>query len=748
VSATGFTDYTLSLPRPLVIVEAKREGMYFAIPAGVASTIQLGALVRRNDALRKAVDQVSLYCQKKGVQFAVVTNGHQLVAFAAVRTDGIQPSEGHALVFRSLENMLEDFTLLWNLLSRAGLVQQSLSKHLLRPSAERIPPKPSSIIAGYPGVKDRNPIQADLKSVSELVLEDITRSRELEPRFLRECYCSNGALSQYSLLGRSILKTRYAALTDISNPGPSTVPVSREQVSGSLLSESFARRPILLIGDVGVGKTTFVKHLLDLEDAEILENSIILYLDLGTKQNLALNIREAIIEDLAQQLLDKYAVDIEEDSFVRGVYHGELKRFRSGIYKALRETEPNIYKAREIKFLEGKLKIRDAHLKESLDHLYRGRKKQNIIVLDNCDQRNSDDQQQAFLIAQEMASNWPALVFLSLRPETFHASRKRGALTGYHPKAFTIGPPRIDEVVDKRLNFALRITSGQLPVSTYFGGVTVRLEKLDSLIKAFKLSLQHNQALLECIENISGSNVRLALDIIRDFFGSGHVATGKIIQIYTGTGEYIVPLHEFLRAILYGDNVYFDPSKSRIVNVFDVGSADPKEHFLVLLALSLLHALSSTDNENGFVRTERVYDGLQSLGFTATQVDGALLRCISRKLVETVARQIPEPGGETPPMLRLTSTGAYHLLRVSRLFVYYDAVLIDTPIFDASVGRRLGDASDLDARVERSKLFVEYLSRKWDEAKFDQPWFNWQSIAQAAIENMNLALVSKRRRSG
>jgi hypothetical protein len=745
VSGAGFTDYTLSLPRPIVIVEAKREGANFDLPSGVADTIKLGALVRISKAIKDAVDQVARYCQQKGVQFAVITNGHQVITFAAIRTDGVQPIEGNAIVFRSLTQMRDDFTRLWNLLSRSALLQQALAKQLLRPAAERIPLKPSQSIVAYPGIKGRNPLQADLKSVSELVLEDITRSREMEPRFLRECYCSNGALSQYSLLGRAMLKTRYAALTDSENPGPTTVAITRDHVKGSILVESFARRPILLLGDVGVGKTTFIKHLLDLDDRELLESLVILYLDLGTRQSLALDIREAILNDLSTQLIDKYEVDIEADAFVRAVYHSELLRFAGSINKSLRDSKPEAFREREVKFLDQKLNLRDEHLKRSLEHLYMGRHKQNVIIIDNCDQRNVDDQQQAFLIGQEIADGWPALVFLSLRPETFHASRKRGTLTGYHPKAFTIAPPRIDEVISKRLSFALQITTGALPVATHFGGITVRLENLDALIRVFQQSLRENKALIECIENISGSNVRLALDLIRDFFGSGHVATGKILQIYSKQGSYFIPLHEFLRASLYGDNVYFDPSNSRIVNVFDVSAADSKEHFIVLLLLSLLQALSTTQTESGFVRTDAVYNGLQGIGFTAAQVDAALLRCISRKLVESVARQIPEPGTSPPAMLRITSVGAYHLMRLTGLFVYYDAVVVDTPIFDQNVAKGIRDVHELEERAERARIFLQYLNDRWHEAAFEQPWLNWLGQSSEAMRDAERAVFRKNR---
>ena len=38
--------------------------------------------------------------------------------------------------------------------------------------------------------------------------------------------------------------------------------------------------------------------------------------------------------------------------------------------------------------------------------------------------------------------------------------------------------------------------------------------------------------------------LRLALDFIRVFVGSGNVDTGKILEIYRDSGTYTVPLHE------------------------------------------------------------------------------------------------------------------------------------------------------------------------------------------------------------
>jgi len=45
-----------------------------------------------------------------------------------------------------------------------------------------------------------------------------------------------------------------------------------------------------------------------------------------------------------------------------------------------------------------------------------------------------------------MADQWDGMIYVTLRPDTYHSSARRGALTGYHPKAFTIAPPRVDRV--------------------------------------------------------------------------------------------------------------------------------------------------------------------------------------------------------------------------------------------------------------------------------------------------------------
>ena len=478
-----YADYTFLAPRRMLIVEAKKEGDYFELPAGREGLeYSIQSLFRDYPNLKSAITQAAEYCHSRGVPFGAVSNGHQIVAFVATRADGVSPFEGKALLFPSLEFMLSQFLRLWKALSKPAVEEKRLQYWLIGEVAPKLPSKLAASVPNYPEMKGRNIYQTDLQILSELVLEDVPRYPELETRFLQEAYCESGALSQHSMVGKAILEAKYSTLFDVESPGPTTVPaVTKEGISPDLIAESFTRRPILLIGDVGVGKSMFLRHFIKVDAAHLLENGIVLYFDLGSKATLARDLRESILEEMARQLRDDYSIDTEERNFVRGVYDLELKRFARGIYSDLLKNNPTLFREKEIEFLEQKLKNKDAHLLAVSQHLSKGQRKQLVVLLDNADQRDPTTQEEAFLVAQEVAQHWPATVFVALRPETFHRSRKLGVLTGYHAKAFTIAPPRIDRVIRKRLTFALSVTNGDIPILSLSSDLRVRLRRLASV---------------------------------------------------------------------------------------------------------------------------------------------------------------------------------------------------------------------------------------------------------------------------
>jgi hypothetical protein len=273
-----YADYTLNAPRRLLIVEAKKEGTYFELPIGLTGLeYSIPTLLRTTSALKSALEQVASYCQSRGVPYAAVTNGHQIVVFVATRSDGVPPFEGMAVVFSSIAQMRDRFMDFWNILSKPAIEKQTLRSRLYDQSGPTLPPKLSSIVTPYPGTKGRNPFQSSMKAVSEFILEDAPKTRSIEQTFLKACYCHSGALSSYSLASKQMLRTRYAALFDAERPGPTLLPAAEwGETNAELLAQSFSRRPILLIGDVGVGKTTFIRNLINNDPENFNEKALAL----------------------------------------------------------------------------------------------------------------------------------------------------------------------------------------------------------------------------------------------------------------------------------------------------------------------------------------------------------------------------------------------------------------------------------------------------------------------------------------
>jgi hypothetical protein len=145
------------------------------------------------------------------------------------------------------------------------------------------------------------------------------------------------------------------------------------------------------------------------------------------------------------------------------------------VWGDLKETNPALFVQKEIEHLEALMSSQEAHLRHSLEHIVKARRKLVIFILDNVDQQPEAFQEQVFLIAQAFADTWPASVFLSLRPDTFHRSRRIGALQAYQPRAFTISPPRVDRVIVRRLEYGRRQIKAHGRLPTFPPNVTLRV---------------------------------------------------------------------------------------------------------------------------------------------------------------------------------------------------------------------------------------------------------------------------------
>tara|TARA_R110001599_G_C12252836_1_gene659796 strand:- start:674 stop:3130 length:2457 start_codon:yes stop_codon:yes gene_type:complete len=725
-----FTDYELGKPRRLAILEAKREGVQFEIPAGTASKLvtDVRSIMRVSKEAKKAITQVHEYCSQRGTPVAIISNGQQYIAFLGTRQDGLSVFDGKALVFDSLKCLKEHFNFAWQLLSSEGVKEKRINRFLVSGETQ-LPNKLSSRLISYPKARYPSDIQSTLRSLSDLFLQDAMYAPDVEHRFFEECYCESGALSQYALLSKNILEARYASLFNESEPHPHLTKVKskkKDNFSPDVLSEAVAKRPIVLLGDVGVGKTSFIKNLMYNSAYEEFKQALYIYIDLGSKAALTEDLRIFILNEIERQLISKYELDPYERGVVKGVYAADISRFERGVWGGKKESDPGLYETKLFEKLEELTSEKDQHLKQVIGYYSKTSRKQIIICLDNADQRDFDVQQGTFVISQELAQDWNATVFVSVRPQTFFRSKRSGALNAYPHKVFTIAPPRIDKVIEKRLDFALSMADGTVSSDTYHG-FEVNAQSLALFLRALLSSLQNNTDLLEFLSNITGGNIRAAIEFVTGFIGSPGVDAEKIIDKMATEGRYRIPIHEFTKQALLGEYSHYSSDTSIAMNVFDIAHSDPNEHFLVPTIMAFLDLDGAHRDKDGFCPTPELLAELQNAGFTSDQIEKALRRATNKKLIETSQRvtfEEDESGaliGDMPSSFRISSAGAYHLKRWMGQFAYIDAMVFDTPILSSDVRETLAkdlESLAIDVRYARAHEFKKYLIDRWK--KFSQ----------------------------
>lgn len=738
VDGGGFSDYTFKLPHGIMTVEAKKEGLSFSLPDNTERNRTLKSLLQGDDTLKKAVEQVIGYCNKQGVPIAGVTNGFQLIIFIGTRTDSTPPLEGKALVFASLQEMYDNFTDIWNLLSQKCINADNICNTVNEQAIIEPPPKASKSILSYPETKKvYSDLQEDLSISAELVFNELIGKGEVEEEFLKDCYIKTDDLSRYTLQGKEILKSRYSELTKLGVKSSKinslldhlTFKSSRPSHTEVLITQ----RPILIVGDMNVGKTSFIRNFIKIEADDILEKFINIYIDLQTQATLEASIKDFVPKEIVRQLSENYNIDIQERNFLRGIYRKDIEQFKNSIYSETKNFPKSKYKEHEIDFIANKARENpNEHLQKALKQITKQQKKQIVIFIDNADQRSESDQQSTILIAQELAKQSNLSVFVSLRPESFSKLTDLGILESgnYHSRVFTIQPPALEEVIKKRLTFGLRITTGEIEFHEV-KGLKTQFIKLNILIHCFLNTLEEDKNFSEIIENLANGDVRLGLKMAQNFLGNPHMNQEGWLSRSEGKYFPKISFDYFLKSIILEDNIYYVPDHKYVANLFDISSLDGKEHFAAPLLLGYLDQVSGKESM-GFIETKNIFDAMQAMGFIPSQINRVIDLCLSKGIVEQETRR----SGTTSETsrVRLTASGVYHLKKMCSLFEYMNAIIVDTPVLDETTRVDLKVGEDIRERLYQTNKFSDYLDQQWKE--IDSPYFDWPQHSAQLKENI------------
>lgn len=756
----GRIDYGLGVPAG-AILEAKREYVDFGnLPSGRKGHVRkLKPLLESSKGLNDSYTQCMVYCVEKGVSVGIVCNGPQLLIFpVAIQSGGVRNSDCY--YFDGFDAYTENFPLIWKLLSPEGIAENRAVRDITLNRSARMPQKALEAIPDSRRTRYRDNYQEDIRALATFLLDEIEENNDVQKSFYEKCYVSVEANNRHTLLSKKIIANRYRRILVVDGP-PTKLEANRVRASKKpgvfddpALAKGYSSKPIIVLGDVGVGKTSFFENLyFQLEQSEK-DNAIFIHINLGEEGSMTSDLKSFVVDSVIKQLNDNYSININEDRFAKSVHYREMAGFEVSPYGRLKEINETEYQVRRIEFLNGIIEDRAGHLKASLSHLCHGQSKQIIMIIDNADQRDYDTQQTAFLIAQELAHADACLVFVALRPSTYFLSKKQGALSGYQNRVFVISPPPADEVIQKRLNFAIRLAEGKENIPTW-KNIGVNLDDIVHFLDTTLRAIRSNQEIKTFLGNISGGNTRSVIELVTSFFGSPNVDSEKIIRLEKNYGTYKVPLHEFSKHALLGEYAYYNPKSSLYAcNLFDVSHADAREHFLKPLLLSFLSSNSGVKNRDGYFDGTDILVEMRKLRFADDQTNHALRKLARNRLIETPQsdfREIEVDGATLPAdfVYRVTSIGLYHVKVWLAMFSFLDAVSIDTPIFDEKIRgevTKLAQSFRIKDRMVRARAFREYLEHQWSLAGLSQPYFDFTEVLAQQHHTFEAVEISIERR--
>lgn len=717
----GFMDYVLSLQRRVIVIEAKKAGDSFQLPADVSTspTFTLTGILRSVKNLQEYISQVQKYCFNNGIEYACVTNGLQWVIFRAVRTDGIHLGHNRVVVFKSLQDILDRFVEFWSLLSKQGVENSSLVRAFQPSEAAAFQYKRvADELHQYQEKVSRNILSANLESLVHEYMGEIADEKSKEK--LRALFVKSRALSLVlnaveHRLNLTLSNTLVTTNRVVQAPQLEDVKSSVRKKIESHIGLSPRGEVILLLGRVGSGKTTFVNHFLRIDLKDTFEKHFLVTLDFRLLEK-GQEVRKFFYDALRVVLSRSELFTSLSSKHLRKVYAAEINELSTGPLAGLERANRKRFEEKIADFLMAKYSEPEDYLTRTLRYLADKQNVRCVLVLDNVDQLDGALQQDIFTFAHSVAGRTHSLALVTMWEETYLRSKRGGALSAYQTMAYAIPPTSVVDIIDRRLEYMLQQLN-ETGIARFLLPDESLVKDVEDFLRLVRQSLLHNKKRTRFfLESVAMGNLRRAMDVFALFLNSGHSDAGKMLSIYRQDQQYDIPLHEFIKSIGLGDQRYYQSNLSSVVNLYSISDESRPSHFTKLRLLEYLYfhrTRSSFAFGVGFVPTATIKDEFGKIGTSERDIHESLKLLGSLALVENDIYDFKTISSA----YRVTPAGRYYMRYLAGRFQYLDLVLQDTPISDGDtfqIIKKLISSREMEERFQRVTAFVKYLSNEED----------------------------------
>ena len=450
------------------------------------------------------------------------------------------------------------------------------------------------------------------------------------------------------------------------------------------------RQVMLLIGSVGSGKSTFIDYLFNKAlDEELLNKVTPVRIDMNnsplSRDEIYSWLRQKIIEGCKSSLPD---IDFDEISTIEKVYSAEINKAKKGDLSYFEEGT-----------LDWKKGLRDEVVRLKNDDVLTTnafvrfccaeRAKTLIVVLDNCDKKETQEQLLMFQVAQWIQDTLRCLVILPLRDETYEHYKHQPPLdTALKDLVFRIEPPLLQHVLVSRVKLSLKELEGEANETLAYdlpNGFRVEYPKSERayyLTAILSSIFEHNNFVRNIIVGLSGRNIRRALEIFIELCNSSHLDSPEVLKIRQSEGRHKIAFHKILTILLRINRRFYDSNQSYIKNLFDRDENEPPVNsFARFLILTWLKNNNQTNSGKfkGYHSISEVINALNEVGISERKLYREVEYLIDGNCIVTEDFKNTDLSMST--LIKITPSGEVHLdlsSNITYLSTICEESLIDT----------------------------------------------------------------------
>lgn len=463
---------------------------------------------------------------------------------------------------------------------------------------------------------------------------------------------------------------------------------------------------LLLIGNVGSGKTTFVRYFqkvfLEKANPQLAKQCDWVFVNMNQSPLTNNEIYSWIKTEIINQLKGNHdSIEFSSIEVIKQIFRKEVREFDTGIGSLLK-SDPTAYNKELFNLLQKNLQDNTLYLNNLILYLKDHHRLLPIIVLDNCDKRNKDEQLLMFQVAQWLRTTFKCIVLLPMRDSTYDQYKDEPPLdTVVKDLVFRIDPPDLLKVIQSRLDYIIRITTQTDSTYILQNGINVSIKKSE-LIEYFKcimLAIRGNRMASNIFYRLSDRNTRKGIQLFEDFCKSGHISSNDIFLIRTGGKNYQLPSYKFLNALLRKNRRYYNGEYSNFVNLFYSDYSDDFPDPFV--RIDILRWLQNHLTKEGPSKTKGMFPvrdimrDMQTIGHDLAVVQRELNYLIKRDLIvsESLSNVV-----SSNDLVKISIPGNLHLgllSNVTYLAACAEDVNFKNPQIMTAISRRIASSTQL-----------------------------------------------------